>query len=319
MTEPQPGSPMVSVIVPTYRRPELLKRAAASVLAQTFEDFEVIVVDDASDDATGRVVETLDDARVRYLRHDENRGLAAARNTGFRASRGAYIAFLDDDDELLPGYVETMCHRLESAPDDVAFVACGVRETDERGGGRVPRDVIPPPYAYATKEASYRDLLRRVPFSGWFLMIRTSALRDTGGFDESMRTEQDRDLLYRLVQRYAYTVVPDVLAIHHFHDGAHLNVYGPRKAAAFRSLLAKHEEALLTDRTLWSSWHYKLGWLHYVAGEPARGRRYLLAGLRRRPMHPKSWWALLSYELLGSNAPKVHATVSRAAKRVRRR
>ena len=133
-----------------------------------------------------------------------------------------------------------------------------------------------------------------------------------------MRTEQDRDLLYRMVQSYSYTVVPEVLAIHHFHGDTHLNVYGPKKAEAFRTLLEKHEATLLTDRSLWSRWHYKLGWLHYVAGDPARGRHYLLAGLRRRPVHPKSWWALLSYELLGSAAPKLHETVSRVAKRIRR-
>ena len=102
MTRSRHGDPRVSVIVPTYQRSERLRRALASVLAQTVEVLEIIVVDDASDDGTPSVVASLADPRVRYLVHDENRGLAAARNTGFEASRGAYVTFLDDDDELPP-------------------------------------------------------------------------------------------------------------------------------------------------------------------------------------------------------------------------
>ena len=91
--------PDVSVIIPTYDRSEFLRTAIASVLAQTLQDFEIIVVDDASADDTQEVVGNLDDGRIRYIRHEINKGVAATRNTGVLNSKGKYIAFLDDDDK----------------------------------------------------------------------------------------------------------------------------------------------------------------------------------------------------------------------------
>src|SRR5690606_27477811 len=92
--------PLVSVIIPTYQRPKLLLRALHSVQRQTYQQLEILVVDDGSQDDTASVVRRLPDRRIRYLRHERNTGLpAAARNTGIRAADGACIAFLDDDDE----------------------------------------------------------------------------------------------------------------------------------------------------------------------------------------------------------------------------
>lgn len=87
--------PTVSVIIPTYNRAPLLGRAVQSVLNQTYQDFEVIVVDDASLDNTEEVVRHFADPRIHYLRHEENRGTAASRNTAIKIDRGEYVAFLD--------------------------------------------------------------------------------------------------------------------------------------------------------------------------------------------------------------------------------
>ena len=100
------GSPVVSVIIPTYNRAHLIGRAIRSVLDQTYQDWELIVVDDASTDDIPGIVKGFTDGRVKYIRHDENKGAAAARNTGIQAARGAYIAFLDSDDEWLPEKLE---------------------------------------------------------------------------------------------------------------------------------------------------------------------------------------------------------------------
>src|SRR6185436_1915261 len=94
--------PLVSVIIPTLNRPVFLQAALRSVLCQTSKDFEVLVVDDGSTIDVFPILKGLDDGRIRYFRHESNRGEAAARNTGIRNARGAYVAFLDDDDEWLP-------------------------------------------------------------------------------------------------------------------------------------------------------------------------------------------------------------------------
>lgn len=99
-------NPTVSVIIPTYNRAHLIDRAIQSVSNQTYHDFEIIVVDDASTDNTEEIVKSFNDEKIIYLRHETNRGAQAARNTGIKAARGDWIAFLDSDDEWLPEKLE---------------------------------------------------------------------------------------------------------------------------------------------------------------------------------------------------------------------
>src|SRR5688572_28062706 len=96
------GTPAVSVVIPVYNRPDAVRRAIQSVLGQTDQDFEIIVVDDGSTEAVAAAVASIPDRRVRLIRHDRNRGGSAARNTGIRASKAPLVAFLDSDDEWMP-------------------------------------------------------------------------------------------------------------------------------------------------------------------------------------------------------------------------
>src|SRR3972149_1034912 len=105
--------PLVSVVIPSYNRADMLRRAIRSVLAQTFTDFELIVVDDGSTDNTVNPVEEFSDSRVRFMRRSVNEGAARARNMGVELSCGEWIAFLDSDDEWLPRRLELQMNRLE--------------------------------------------------------------------------------------------------------------------------------------------------------------------------------------------------------------
>src|SRR3989344_9216027 len=98
--------PKISVIIPTHNRPELLKKAVGSVLSQTYKDLEVIVVDDCMEKRADSVIKEFNDSRIKHIQHQEEKGGSAARNTGIRASSGEFIAFLDDDDEGVPGKIE---------------------------------------------------------------------------------------------------------------------------------------------------------------------------------------------------------------------
>src|SRR5262245_46961170 len=114
-----PNMPKVSVIIPTHNRADFLRDAIFSVLNQTFQDFEIIVVDDASTDNTSEVIGAFNDERIRYLRHDTNKGGSAARNTGILNSQCDYIAFLDDDDQWLPEKLAKQVDTLIASPPDV--------------------------------------------------------------------------------------------------------------------------------------------------------------------------------------------------------
>ena len=118
----QTKDPKVSVIIPTYNRASLLPRAVNSVLAQTYSDYEIIVVDDCSPDNTQDVIAAFSDPRIRSFRHVTNRRQSAAINTGIANARGEYIAFLDDDDEFTPTSLADRLAVFASSPTEVALV-----------------------------------------------------------------------------------------------------------------------------------------------------------------------------------------------------
>lgn len=118
------NSPKVSVIIPTHNRAHLIGRSIQSVLNQTYQDFEIIVVDDGSTDNTREVIKEFQrkDKRINYTKHDKNKGGSAARNTGIKASRGEYIAFQDSDDEWLPEKLEKQIEVFKKEPAEVGIV-----------------------------------------------------------------------------------------------------------------------------------------------------------------------------------------------------
>src|SRR4030066_2069221 len=121
--------PGVSVIIPTYNRARFIERAIRSVLNQTYQNFEIIVVDDASTDDTEERVRRLlpNGRRLKYVRHDINRGAGAARDTGIKNAAGEYIALLDSDDEWLPEKLEKQLQVFKESRDEkLGLVYCGV-------------------------------------------------------------------------------------------------------------------------------------------------------------------------------------------------
>src|SRR5262245_45342203 len=132
----------VSVIIPTHNRADFLRGALSSVLNQTYQNFEIIVVNDASTDDTAKVVAAFEDERIRFIRHDTNKGGSAARNTGILASKCDYIAFLDDDDEWLPDKLRKQMEILLASPPEVAGVYTGCLDVDKTSG-KVIRQRIP--------------------------------------------------------------------------------------------------------------------------------------------------------------------------------
>jgi glycosyltransferase involved in cell wall biosynthesis len=312
------GRPTFSVIIPTYNRACLLPRAIRSVLSQTFEDFELIVVDDATTDSTGEVVASFEDERIIYVRREESGSAAAARNTGIQRARGECICLLDDDDEYLPGFLETTLRILERDGDQVGFSGCGVRMVDTTTGREAVTDHLPLTRNVKNGEARYLSFLHSIPFgSGWGLTVRRACFDVVGLFDERLRSEEDRDLLIRLAQHFDFAVIPEILVRVHRHSGPRVNTYGPEKARAYELMLWKHRDTLMQHPRLWAAWHYKIGWLHYHSGDRQRGRAFILRGLVKWPWHVRSWAGLLLYEGFGSRGSELHQAVSGVLKKAR--
>jgi Glycosyltransferases involved in cell wall biogenesis len=197
--------PQVSVIIPTFNRGQLLERAVNSVLKQTCRDFELIVVDDASQDNTGES-NFLKDApdKLSYFCFPSHRGVSAARNFGVKKSRGEWLAFLDSDDEWLPGKLE------KQLAWHAAHFGYRISQTQEiwvRKGVRVN----PPKTHKKIHEFQFRENLERCMITPSSVMIEKKLFLETGGFNEDFPGCEDYDLWLRITSAYPVGLVDELL------------------------------------------------------------------------------------------------------------
>lgn len=208
------GTPSASVVMAAHDSAATIGRAIASVRLQTRDDWELIVVDDGSTDATAAIASSFGDERVRVVRQ-ENRGPAAARNAGIRVARAPLVSTLDSDDLWMPSYLDTMIETLRDASDaSLAYTDAWVIDASDRVrrtsemGGRAPGS---PP---ASPRLFYGKLLRR-NFVYNSVTARREALEAAGGYDERLRTSEDWELWLRLAAAgRRFVRAPGLLAIH---------------------------------------------------------------------------------------------------------
>lgn len=180
----------VSVIIPTYNMAKYLGEAVKGILDQTYQNLEVIVVNDASTDHTDQVMQQFDDPRIKYIVHPENLYAAAARNTGIRASEGGLIAFVDADDKIHPEKLATQVDFLERNPD-IGLAYCSRIEIDQNGNLLT---LVPAP-----PSVSLKDLVLGYPYAPSEVVIRREWISKVGLFDESFRFHgEDPDFHMRL-------------------------------------------------------------------------------------------------------------------------
>lgn len=212
----------VSVIIPTYNRGHVILDAVHSVLAQTFDDFEVIVVDDGSDDDTSVRVRSIEDRRVTLV-CGAHAGVSAARNTGIAAARGELISFLDSDDLWLPEKLEREVAFLDSHPDvDAVF-----SDAEKLHGGRFTPSFVEETAVFSRRFASsapsdgvslpqrefFLCLLEEVPIATIAFTVRRDVLGHAGPFDRSWSSFEDWEFYLRLAKRSRFGYLPQVLAV----------------------------------------------------------------------------------------------------------
>lgn len=288
------STPLVSVILPTYRRPHLLGRAMRSVLAQSYRNLELIVVDDASPDDTAERVAACVDPRVRYFRQDHNSGASAARNRGIREAQGEYLAFQDDDDVWLLDRLAAQVQQLESLGAGHGLsLAAHISLTPE-----------------GAKYVGGPDAFRRIDFARgvrndfgliatpcW--LLRRRLLDEVGSFDEQLKTWEDWELALRLsrVTRLAHLETPGFLQDRRQHGG--LRNLESAFAGSMRIVLAKHGALWQHDPAVSAHHQYLIGRWECLHGSPAVGRAALWAALRLQPSLAKAW-AFAALSLTGA-------------------
>lgn len=216
-------APVVSVIVPVFNRSRTVSQAVGSLVAQTLDDLEIVVVDDGSSDGSAEMAERAGDHRLRVVRHPRNLGIPAARNTGLAEARGRYIAWLDSDDVAHPSRLAEQANLLDEAPE-IAMVGAAAGRIDSSGRRKRGRKV--PLLDHRTIAPA---LLFRSPFQQSTIMGRSAILKQFP-YRPEFPVCEDLDMFIRLSARHQVANIPRTLVDRRIHP----DQIGRRESALVR-------------------------------------------------------------------------------------
>lgn len=275
--------PQVSIITPTYNRADLLERALRSVLEQTFADFEIIVVDDASEDHTRHVVRSFQDPRIQYARLQQNVGAAAARNAGLRQARGAFIAFQDSDNEWFRDKLRKQMHAFAGEPRTTGVVYGGIWRIGDNERTYVPRNRRGIT-RYKKEGNIHAELLAGNFIDLSAAVVRKECFLKCGGFDERLPCLQDWDLWLRIASEYDFSYLKEPLLNAYFSsDSISRDLDG--LIAANRYILEKNHVWFRERRILLSRRTGYLGSLFCLRGDLTAGRKCFARSLGIFPLN----------------------------------
>ena len=204
--------PLVSVIITTYNRADMIVMAIESVLSQTYPNWELIIADDASTDDTFELLKYYrNDPRIRYVRNEINLGIAANRNEAIRHSKGMYIAMLDSDDKWIdPDKLSKQVEFMEKNPHH-GIVGTFMTTCDPKN---IHRNI-----SYETNDKHIRErMLLRCQFVQSSILIRRTAIDEVGLYDEAMSPVEDYELWLRIGTRYSLANIPIFSVLYTIHN-----------------------------------------------------------------------------------------------------
>lgn len=287
----------VSIIIRAYNRGYIIGDAIRSALSQTYRNYEILIVDDGSTDNTRQIVEDFSNDRIRYLCHEQNRGVGAACNTGISAATGDFVAFLDSDDLWKPTYLERqiafflahpevnavfsdveIIEASRSIPSLIALMHCFQKLL---GNHRQTKERI------FTSREMYLCLLEEVPIKPTALVIRRDIISKAGLFDETWRSGEDWEFLLRLSRIARFGYIEDSLAVQRrTPDATHLKWKEQDKSFLLdlfsreKAQLSNDAEALKAVRRGISSHCNNLAWYYSHAGMRRKSVSVYLKGFK---------------------------------------
>jgi glycosyltransferase involved in cell wall biosynthesis len=302
--------PLVSVVLPTYNRPEELRRAAASVADQTYPAIELVVVDDCSERPARETLADIDvgHVSVRHVRHEVNRGANAARNSGIRAATGEYVAFLDDDDEWHSDKLARQVATFVTGDADVGVVYTGMRFVRPDG----TRDVLPRLRGDVTEALLVGRSLSQ--FSA--VMVRRAVIDQAGLPDERFPSWQDREWYLRLSQHCAFEPVVEPLCVRRLDSDDRISDDFERKRDVSYPLFVETHRPLAREHGLEGPFlaaaAESLGKTALQRGAFGDARRFLLRALRADPIRTPRFYAFLASALGGRPVYRVARRLARS-------
>jgi glycosyltransferase involved in cell wall biosynthesis len=265
---------MISVVIPTYNRRDYIERAIVSILNQTRQASEILVVDDASTDGTEIVMEHIisrfPQAGIQFLRSTENQGAQAVRNRGIREAAGEWIAFLDSDDEWLPHHLETSLLVAETDQVNVVYGSGFVEDGINKklmSCGRPARKAI-----------MYPDILSNAGPMFQSMLVRKSCFEKIDFLDENIIAHQEWDTAIRLFRDNEVSYVEEPVFIWHLHHADNISGNVQSGAVGVAQIIEKHKDEILKVLGPDSlAKHYnQLAYRYYRIGQPNHARTYFL-------------------------------------------
>src|SRR5215813_3489651 len=296
----------VSVIIPTYNRADLIGETIESVLKQTFDDFEIIIVDDGSTDATGEVVRKFD-GPIKYL-YQDNRGRSCARNRGFEASSGDYVCFLDSDDVLKPMMIERQVSLLDSN-SNLGFVYSDYQFINQTG------EILPVPESFSRHPLRRGRIFRFLIYFDFIppssVLSRRDCINKIGLFESSLEPAEDLDWLLRMTSLYETDYIPEPLFLFRKHEG---NTPTTALEEATIRVIMRHLSDEHTKQSLGAEWrdiffdlHLMVANYHYNRRNMATARKYYMYALGFCPWSVRGLgvFSLILKSYLGDGARNV--------------
>ncbi|MCK5306495.1 MAG: glycosyltransferase [Candidatus Omnitrophica bacterium] len=231
-----PENALVSIIIPTYNRARIIKRAVKSVLEQTYTNFELIIIDDGSTDNTAEIINSYKDERVIYIKNNKNSGQTIARNIGLKKAKGEYIAFLDSDDEWHIDYLEKQVAVLNELSDEYGLVYCKCKRLVNNKASFIPSRII--------KEEDIKvEWLKENFTTLQAVLLKRQYLKECGYLDERMTAIEDWDFFIRLSNICKFKYNDEILVtMHASADGANDNI--TNRIMAREYILEKNKDVL---------------------------------------------------------------------------
>lgn len=267
----------VSIIIPTRNRARWLKKSIRSVLDQTYQDFELIVVDDGSTDKTPEVIKSFKDKRIRYFRQLKSRGAAVARNIGIRKAKGKFIAFNDDDDFWQPMKLEKQIKAFRGASGRVGVIYTGLNRIINEQKKYFPEKWVKKKEGSLQQELFFENF---IDLSA--TMVRRKCFDEVGLFDEALPRYQDWELWLRISRNYQFQFIDQPLV-----DSYVL----PRGITQKRRVLLqaterifnKYKQEIKKNKKVLAAWQFRLGDLYYYQEKMKKARKLFTQAFKNRP------------------------------------